>query len=711
MRSLLPILLVLMSAPAMAQTLKGIETADINTAVQPCQDFYEYANGAWRASHPIPASMPRWSRRWAAGELAKDQLHAILDDIVAQPAHAKGSVEQLIGDHYAACMNEPLRDQRGLDPLKPLLSQIDAIASAADLQAAMRRLHGIGVTVPFSLSGSSDPHNPSQTIADISASGLGMPDRDYYFKDEARFKEAREKYRAYVAKMFELAGRSDTQAAAASTTVMNFETALAGASLDNVALRDPSATDHKVTFAALQQMAPHIDWATYFAAGKLPTIPLNVSEPKFIQAVDRAVTTTPLTAWKTYLTWQLLNSAANDLSLPFQTESFNFYGKYLAGSEEINPLWKRCVQSTDSLLGEALGQKYVEKHFPPEAKARMQDLVHNVLLAMHDVIENLSWMGPQTKQKALEKLATFTPKVGYPDKWKDYSSVVIRPDAFWEDVMAASAFGVDDDRSTIGKPVDKARWGMTPPTSDAYYNPLQNEIVFPAGILQPPAFSLDVVDAVNYGAIGVVIGHEVSHGFDDEGAQFDAEGRLQNWWTPDDLKQFEARTACVVNQFDHYDVQPGIHHNGKLVLGEAIGDLAGARVAYLAFQKAQAAHPAPTIDGFTPDQQFFIAWGQFRGDAIRPETERLMVQSDPHPIAKFRVIGPLSNLPAFQKAFSCPAGAPMVRPPDNQMRGLVGHGEQRAAGCWQQDGESTKRLPAATCQTAYCLRPAACYTT
>ena len=666
MRRVIPVLLILAAAPASAQTLKGVETADINTSVQPCQDFYEYANGAWRAKNPIPASMPRWSRRWAAGELAKDQLHAILEDIVAQPAHPQGSVEQLIGDHYAACMNESVRDQRGIDPLKPLLSQIDTIASPADLQAAIRRLHGIGVTVPFTFSGTPDPHNPSQTIADISAGGLGMPDRDYYFKEEARFKEARDKYKAYVTKLFSLAGRSDADASAAAGTVMTFETVLAGASLDNVALRDPSATDHKITFAALQEMAPHIDWAGYFSTGKLPTIPMNVGEPTFLAAVDHAVATTPLPAWKTYLTWQLLNAAANDLSLPFQTESFNFYGKYLSGSEEINPLWKRCVQSTDQLLGEALGQKYVEKHFPPAAKARMQDLVQNLLLAMHDVIEGLSWMSPETKQKALEKLSTFTPKIGYPDKWKDYSSVTIRPDAFWEDVMAAQTFGVDDDRSTIGKPVDKGRWGMTPPTSDAYYNPLQNEIVFPAGILQPPAFGLDVVDAVNYGAIGVVIGHEISHGFDDQGAQFDAEGRLKNWWTPDDLKKFEARTACVVDQFDHYEVQPGIHQNGKLVLGESIGDLAGARVAYLAFQKAQQAHPAPTLDGFTPDQQFFIAWGQFRGDAIRPETERLMVQGDPHPIAKFRVIGPVSNLPAFQKAFSCPAGAPMVRPPDQR---------------------------------------------
>jgi putative endopeptidase len=296
----------------------------------------------------------------------------------------------------------------------------------------------------------------------------------------------------------------------------------------------------------------------------------------------------------------------------------------------------------------------------------MQELVHNELLAMHDIIEGLDWMGPETKARALEKLSTFNPKIGYPDTWKDYSHVTIRRDTLWDNVLAGRRFNVADDLATIGKPVDRGRWDMTPPTSDAYYNPLLNEIVFPAGILQPPAFGVDAVDAVNYGAIGVVIGHEISHGFDDEGSQFDAQGRLKNWWTEEDRKKFEARAACVVDQFDHYEVEPGIHHNGKLVLGESIGDLAGARIAYLAFQKAQQAHPAPTLDGFTPDQQFFIAWGQFRGDAVRPEFARLMVQNDPHPIGKFRVIGPLSNLPVFQQAFQCQAGSPMVRPPEQR---------------------------------------------
>jgi endothelin-converting enzyme/putative endopeptidase len=328
----------------------------------------------------------------------------------------------------------------------------------------------------------------------------------------------------------------------------------------------------------------------------------------------------------------------------------------------MKPRWKRCVEAEDGDLGEALGQKYVEKYFPPAAKARMQDMVKNLLAGMKQTIEGLDWMSPETKTKALEKLSTFNPKIGYPDKWKDYSKVPVSRDSYWANVVAGRKFNFEDDRGTINKPVDRGRWGMTPPTSDAYYSPLLNEIVFPAGILQPPAFRMDATDAVNYGAIGVVIGHEISHGFDDQGAQYDAQGRLQNWWTPDDYKRFQAKAQCVVKQFDGYFIEPGIHHNGKLVLGESIGDLAGAKIAYAAYKISQQGKPpAPAIDGLTPDQQFFVAWGQFRGDEIRPETQRLMVQGDPHPIAKYRVIGPVSNLPAFQQAFQCKAGAPMVR--------------------------------------------------
>jgi endothelin-converting enzyme/putative endopeptidase len=666
MRSLAASLLLALGSSTLAAdatSLRGIETSDMNTGVDRCSDFFEYANGTWRAQNPIPASMVRWSRRWQAGESAKEQLKGILDEVSASSAWKAGSVEQLIGDHYAACMDEKAIDAAGLKPLAPMLAEIEAIRDEAGVQKLIGRFHDLGIFVPFGLAASSDNHEPTQVIANVFAAGLGMPDRDYYVKSEPRFEEARQRYREHVASMFKLAGGAAAEASTAADAVLVMERALAEASLDNVALRDPRATDHKTSFAALAKMTEHFDWVAYFDAAKLPHADLNVQEPKFLEVVDRLLRDQPLATWRTYLKWHLLNAAASELSSPFVEEDFNFAGRYLGGAKEMKPRWKRCAENTDLLLGEALGRKYVEKYFPPEAKARMQSLVKNLLLAMGDTIGGLTWMGPDTKAKALEKLSTFNPKIGYPDKWKDYSSVRIRRGAHWENVVAGRLFNVEDARAQVGRPVDRGRWGMTPPTSNAYYNPLLNEIVFPAGILQPPAFSMAVTDAVNYGAIGVVIGHEISHGFDDQGAQYDAQGRLQNWWSEEDLQKFQEKTRCVSDQFDEYFIEPAIHHNGKLVLGESIGDLAGAKIAYLAFLKSLEGGPRPpALDGFTPEQQFFIAWGQFRGDAIRAETQRLMVQGDPHPIGKYRVIGPLSNMPEFQKAFACPADAPMVRP-------------------------------------------------
>lgn len=656
--------IVFLRSFSQTDSLHGIDVTDLDRKADPCNDFYEFANGTWRANNPIPASMTRWSKRWAAGEASKDKLKEILEAAAADKNAPKGSTEQIIGDYYGACMDESRVNARGMEPLKPWFARIDAAKDITELQRVMAEMHDILVADPFAFGGQQDPHKPSWVLADIGASGLGLPDRDYYLKPEPRFKEAREKYVLHIAAMFKLAGWDEKTSASAAQTIMGMETKLAEASLDNVTLRDPAATDHNTTFAQLQAMAPHIDWVEYFKHKQIPQdVDLNVDEPKFMQELDRQMHEVPLADWKVYLKWHLLASTADSLSAPFVEEDFAFRGKYLSGTTEMKPRWKRCAESTDQLLGEALGKKYVEKYFPPEAKARMQDMVRNLLAAMRDDILSRPWMSDDTKEKAMAKIATFNPKIGYPDKWKDYSHVEIRRDAFFEDVIAGRKFVEEDDRLTIGKPVDRGRWGMTPPTSDAYYNPLQNEIVFPAGILQPPAFDMKAVDAVNYGAIGVVIGHEISHGFDDQGAQFDYLGRLRNWWTDADLKQFQGRAACVANQFDNYFIEPGVHHNGKLVLGESIGDLGGAKVAFLAYEKSLQGKPRPAdIDGFSPEQQFFIGWGQFRGDEIRIETQRLMIQGDPHPIAKYRVIGPLSNLPEFQKAWSCKADAAMVRP-------------------------------------------------
>jgi len=660
-------LLVALSLTALFQkpVLHGIQVADLNQNVSACDDFFEFANGGWRSANPIPASMPRWSRRWAAGETTKDKLHEILEEVSAKKS-TKGSVEQLTGDFYSACMDETQANRLGIKAIEPVFTDIDQIQTQGDLQSMIARFRTMSISAPFGFGGGSDTRDPNNVIAQIGAGGLTLPDRDYYLKTEPRFQDARDKYIAHVAKMFVLAGLTEAQAKTAADTVFRVEKQYAENMLDRVSLRTPKNTDHKMEFADLQKLTPDFNWTNYY--NKLGVQPgtLNVSQPKFMEEFNRQLTATPIADWKVYLKWQLLDSAASWLSTPFVDEDFAFSAT-LSGAKEMKPRWKRCVEITDSQLGEALGKKYVEKYFPPEAKARMQEMVKNLRLAMKETIDGLDWMSAETKKRALEKLATFNPKIGYPDKWKDYSSVNITRTSFWNDLVATTTFGARDNLARIGRPIDRGLWGMTPPTSDAYYNPLMNEIVFPAGILQPPAFDVTANDAVNYGAIGVVIGHEISHGFDDQGAQFDAQGRLNNWWTEEDLKKFQAKTGCVVNQFEGYFIEPGIHHNGRLVLGESIGDLAGAKIAYRAFQLSQQGKPPlPTIDGFTPDQQFFIAWGQFRGDAVRPEFARLMVQNDPHPVAKYRVIGPVSNLPEFQRAFQCKAGQAMVRPPETR---------------------------------------------
>jgi putative endopeptidase len=651
-------------AGAQAQELKGIETADLDRSVKPCDNFYDFSNGAWRKQNPIPASMDRWSRRWKAGEDNKDQLRQILDDLSATPDHPAGSPAQLTADFYTACTNVKAIDAAGITPLKSSLDAIDAIHDPAGLQQEIRDLSLTGVMVPFTFSGTQNVHAPTDVISDVGAGGLGLPDRDYYLKPDKRFVDARAAYLLYIARIFTLAGASESEARSAAQTVMIFETALAKASLDNVALRDPRSTDHLATFDSLEKTTPHFDWAAYLSNAGIRPGAVNVDQPEFMAEVERQLASTPIPQWKIYLRWQLINNWADNLSQPFVDAHFDFYQKQLAGVGELKPRPTRCAEQADALLGEALGQEYVKRYFPPEAKERATRMVMNILSAMHDSIETSDWMTPETKQKALAKLAAFNVKVGYPDKWKDYSSVKIDRNHYFEDVLSGSRFLVADNWTTINKPVDRSRWGMTPPTSNAYYNPLLNEIVFPAGILQPPAFSINYTDAVNYGAIGVVIGHEVSHGFDDQGAKFDGTGKLENWWMPADLEKFQAKTACVAHQFDGYriDGPDDIHINGKLVLGESIGDLSGLKIAYLAFKKTAQGQSQDKIDGFTPDQQFFVAWGQFRGDETRPETQKMMVQGDPHPVAKYRVLGPLSNFPPFADAFACQAGSAMVRP-------------------------------------------------
>jgi putative endopeptidase len=657
---------ILIATPLCAQDkpLHGIDLSDLDRKAKPCDDFYDFANGSWRAKNPIPASQVIWSRRWAAGESTKEVLHGILEEsAVKAPKEPPKSTERLIGHYYAACMDQKAIDALGVRALEREMAWIHSVVSVEDLQPVIQKLNEEAIFVPFIFGSSQDPHNPQSVIADAGAAGIGLPERDYYFKDDAKSKETREKYLEHIAAMFVLAGTDKATAAANAKVVMRMETAFAAATLNNVALRDPHATDHKMTLDEVQKLTPDFNWGTYFETLSLdPKVPINVDQPKFLEEFQKQLKDSSVADWKTYLTWQVLLSAAPSLSTPFVQESFAFNQKYLQGAAEMKPRWKRCVEATDNDLGEALGKKYVEKTFSPEAKARMQEMVKNILLALHDDIQTLSWMSPDTKKKALEKLATFNPKVGYPDKWKDYDTVEITRDSYWSNIISARRFAVKDDAKMIGKPVDRSRWGMTTPTSNAYYNPLLNEIVFPAGILLPPMFDVNASDAVNYGGIGPVIGHEISHGFDDQGAQYDATGELKNWWTQEDFKEFQGRGKCVVDQFDGYTVDGGLHENGKLVLGESIGDLGGVKLAYLAFEKSMEGKPRPANkDGFTPEQQFFISWGQSRGDEIRPDAQRQFVLTNPHPVSKYRVLGPLSNLPEFQKAFSCKAGDTMVR--------------------------------------------------
>ncbi|MBV9216576.1 MAG: M13 family metallopeptidase, partial [Acidobacteria bacterium] len=526
---------------------RGVQLSDMDTSVQACNDFYEYANGTWRKNNPIPASMPRWSRRWEAGEKAKDRLREILEDVSSKGPYEKGTVDQLVSDFYTTCKDQALADKNGIGPIKPLLAQIDRIKTRADVERMIAELAKIGIGAPFNFGGGQDSHDPANVIAQVFAGGLGMPDRDYYLKTDDRFVKARDEYKKHLDKMFALAGFSEADAAADAASITTIETTLAKASLDNVALRDPAATDHKMKFVELQKLTPNFDWTAYFKRLGVPEGDVNVAEPAFLREFDNQLKTRDISDWKTYFKWNVINSSAGSLSTPFVEQNYAFYNAFLFGAKEMKPRATRCAESADNLLGEAVGKKYVEKYFPPEAKARMTELVHNEIAAMHEIIENLDWMSPETKKHAFEKLATLKPKIGYPDKWRDYSKLVIAKSSHAANVQAATEFLVADNYSTIGKPVDRERWQMTPATSDAQYNPLLNDITFPAGILQSPAFFLDASDPINYGAIGVVIGHEISHGFDDQGAQFDAQGRLNNWWTKEDYQKFQARTACVAN--------------------------------------------------------------------------------------------------------------------------------------------------------------------
>ncbi len=650
------------TAVSQDQVYHGIDPKNLDTTVSPCQDFYEFANGGWLKANPIPPEYSRWGSFEELAERNNVQLHQILDDAANNTSAPKGSIEQKVGDFYFSGMDSASIEEQGVKPLAPYFKRIAAINNVEDLESEIARMHAEGTNVVFSFFGDQDAKNSAQVIAQVYQGGLGLPDRDYYLKEDERSKKIRDEYVAHVTKMFSLLGDDEKTAAREAETVMAMETRLAKASMTRVQQRDPNAIYHKMSVKELQSMTPDFSWTKYFDGIHLSDRgDVNVAQPDFVKEVNAMLKTVPVADWKVYLRWHLIHDAAGYLSSPFVNESFRFYGKELNGTKELKPRWKRVLGATDNNLGMALGQLYVAKYFPPEAKTRALEMVHNLIAALREHINDAVWMSDTTKKQALHKLDAFTVKIGYPDKWRDYSSLDIDRGPYVLNAIRASEFDFRRTINKIGKPVDRTEWGMTPPTVNAYYNPMMNEIVFPAGILQPPFFDFQADDAVNYGGMGSVIGHEMTHGFDDEGRQFDAEGNLKDWWTPTDKEQFKERAAQVEKQFDNYNPIDTLHINGKLTLGENIADLGGLNVAYTALETALKGKPRPLIDGFTPEQRFFLAWAQIWRNNVRPENVRLRLNVDPHSPGEFRAIGPISNMPEFYEAFHCKEGDAMVR--------------------------------------------------
>ncbi|HVQ31482.1 MAG TPA: M13 family metallopeptidase, partial [Vicinamibacteria bacterium] len=655
------------AAPAKDPSPGGFDSAALDRSVDPCIDFYAFACGSWRKANPIPPDQTRWGRFNELAERNRQELHTILEKAQA-PAATRSPIEAKVGDYYAACMDEPAIEAKGVGPIAPALARVAAVASKKEFFRLLGAHEGEGLPTLFRFGAAPDLHDSRQTIANVGQGGLGLPDRDDYLNDDPKSKEKREKYVEHVARMLELAGTSAEGAKADAAAVMRVETALAKVHLSRVEMRDPKNRDNPMTLDELEKVAPAFEWSEYLpATGAPPFARLNLMSRKYFAEGNAAVEATPVADWKTYLRWHVIDEAAPYLTSALVEEDFRFNRAFLRGAKEIEPRWKRCVQAADRDLGDALGQLYVEKTFGASGRARMSTMIDAITAAMREDIESLPWMTPETRRKALVKLEAFNKsKVGYPEQWKDYSSVEVRRDDHLGNSLRARVFEIKLDQARIGKPTDRTLWGMTPPTVNAYYNAANNEIVFPAGILQPPFFDRNIDDAVNFGGIGVVIGHEYTHGFDDQGSKFDAEGNLSNWWTPEDRKAFEERTDCIAKEYDGFvsvkDAANGdVHLNGRLTLGENTADNGGLRVAYMALQKTLAGKPRAKVDGFSPEQRFFLGFANVWCQNATEEASRQLAQTDPHSPGAFRVVGSVSNMPEFALAFGCKAGQPMVR--------------------------------------------------
>ena len=631
----------------------------LDTSVSPTQNFYQYANGGWRKSHPIPAAYSSWS----TFNILQIRNERIIRQLIAGAANghaAPGSAAQKVGDFYASGMNEKLIEQVGMGSLSPELDGISGIRNLADLEREVAHLQMIGVDALFGVGEMQDFKDSTKVIGVAGQGGIGLPDRDYYLKQDPKFKQTRALYLAHVTRTFQLLGDGQELAAHEAATVMAIETGLAQASMSRIEQRNPRAIYHVMNLVQLDQSTPNFSWRDYFREIGYPGIQsMNLAMPKFFAALGKDLRSVPLDQWKVYLRWRLIDAFAPYLSKPFVDEDFRMQSA-LTGTQKLLPRWQRVVSAENDALGFAIGQLYVQEEFPPSSKKAVLEILHNIRAALRSDMTTLSWMAPATRQAAIAKLDLMGERIGYPDKWRDYSTLRIDRGPYVLNVMRANEFEQRRQLNEIGKPVDRSEWLMTPQEVNAYYYPPGNNINFPAGILQPPFFDPTAPAALNYGAIGWVMGHETTHGFDDEGSQFDGHGDLKNWWTPADAKRFHAATSCISNQFSGYTVDGGLHLQGKLVMGEATADLGGLMLAWRAFHASSAYKSAKTIDGFTPDQQFFMGAAHVWADNTRPAEARRLVTIDPHAPPLYRVNGTLANLPQFQQAFHIPAGSPMV---------------------------------------------------
>jgi putative endopeptidase len=640
----------------------SFDVSAIDKTVDPCTDFYAYSCGNWKKNNPIPPDQVRWGR---FNELAERNNYLLYQDLKAAADAPKTPLQTKYGNYFAACMNVDLANKLGAKPIDPALKTIadwNDKKTVATLLGSIEDKYSYGLF--FNFGSTQDQKDSTQQIGEIDQAGLGLPDRDYYLNDDDRSKKIREQYVDHVTKMFVLLGDTPDAAAAEAKNVMAVETALAQGSMARVDRRTPANVYHIMTIAELQALTPDFNWNVYLTAkkeGGLKT--LNVASPGFFKAMNQQLATDDLGALKSYMRWHTVHRFAPNLSEAFVQENFNFYSATLTGQKEQTPRWKRCTQSTDRALGEAVGQDWVARNFPPAAKDNMEQLVHALEAALNQDIQGLEWMSPATKAEAEKKLAAFRDKIGYPDKWRDYSSVTIERDNPVKNVEAISAFNDRRDLNKIGTPVDEKEWGMTPPTVNAYYNPAQNDINFPAGILQPPFYDFKIDPAVNFGAIGVVIGHEMTHGFDDEGAQYDPQGNVRQWWTDEDKAKFDVRTGCEVKEYSSFQVAEGQNLNGKLTLGENTADNGGLHIAYAALMSTLAkenASTTATIDGYTPAQRYFIGFAQVWCENVREQASRLRAKTDPHSSGQWRTNGSVQNFDEFGKAFGCKVGQPMM---------------------------------------------------